>query len=201
MTPPTGPESGVTTKSSFVTVVAWVFIILSGFATLISLLQNIMVGVMPRDMFNSAIQDSTFARVMPPSGRFVFSHLQLLVLCFFILCALTLGSSIGLLRRRNWARLIFIGLLGFGIVYNVAGLVLQQSMMSSMTSQFPLDSAFSADSTFRATTQQFDQMMASFRIVMVVITVGFCALFGWIITKLVSRPIREEFGVFSDAPS
>jgi hypothetical protein len=64
-----------------------------------------------------------------------------------------------------------------------------------MTSQFPLDSAFSADSTFRSTAQQFDQMMAGFRVVMYVITLGFAVLFGWIIAKLLSRPIREEFGV------
>jgi hypothetical protein len=150
---------------------------------------------MPRDMFDSAIQDSTLTHVMPPAARFMFSHLQLLILCFFILTALTLAASIGLLQRRNWARLLFIGLLGLGIVYNLAGLVLQQSMLSSMTSQFPLDSAVSADSTFRATAQQFDQMMAGFRVVMYVVTIGFAALFGWIIAKLLSRPICEEFGV------
>lgn len=195
MTLPLGTESGARPRSTFVTVVAWVFIILSGFATFISLLQNLMVGFMPRDMFDFATQDSTFARVMPPAGRFMFSHLQLLVLCTFILTALMLAASIGLLHRRNWARLVFIGLLGLGIVYNLAGLVLQQTMMSSMTSQFPLDSAFSGDSTFRATAQQFHQMMAGFRVVMYVVTIGFVALFGWIIAKLLSRPIREEFGV------
>jgi hypothetical protein len=69
------------------------------------------------------------------------------------------------------------------------------AMMSSMTSRFPLDSAFSADSTSRSTAQQFDQMMAGFRVVMYVVTIGFVALFGWIIAKLLSRPICEEFGV------
>ena len=125
----------------------------------------------------------------------MFSHFQLLVLCMFILTALMLAASIGLLHRRNWGRLVFIGLLGLGIVYNLAGLVLQQSLLSSMTAQFPLDSAFSADSTLRSTAQQFDEMMAGFRVVMYVVTIGFAALFGWIIAKLVSRPIREEFGV------
>jgi hypothetical protein len=195
VTLPLGPESSARPKSTFVTVVAWIFIILSGFTTFISLLQNLMVGFMPRGMFDAAVQDSTFARVMPPAGRFMFSHLQLLVLCMFMLMALMLAASIGLLHRRNWARLLFIGLLGCGVVYNLAGLVLEQSMMSSMTSQFPLDSAVSADSTFRSTAQQFDQMMAGFRVVMYVITIGFAVLFGWIIAKLLSRPIREEFGV------
>jgi hypothetical protein len=195
MTLPLGPESSARPRSTFVTVVAWIFIILSGFATFISLLQNLMVGYMPREMFDSAMQDSTFAHVTPPAARFMFSHLQLLFLSFFILTALMLAASIGLLHRRNWARLVFIGLLGLGIVYNLAGLVLEQSMMSSMTSRFPLDSAFSADSTFRSAAQQFDRMIAGFRVVMYVVTIGFAALFGWIIAKLLSRPIREEFGV------
>lgn len=190
-----GPESSAPPRSTFVTVVAWIFIILSGFATFISLLQNLMVGYMPRDMFDSAMQDSTFARVMPPAARFMFSHLQLLVLCTFILTGLMLAASIGLLHRRNWARLVFIGLLGLGIVYNLAGLVLQQSMLSSMTSQVPFAAASNADSTFRSTAQQFDQMLAGFRVVMYVVTIGFAVLFGWIIAKLLSRPIREEFGV------
>lgn len=191
MTPPTLARP----RSTFVTVVAWVFIILSGFTALISLLQNLMVAYMPRDLFDTAMQDSTFARVIPPAARFMFSHFQLLLLCMFILVALMLAASIGLLQRRNWARLVFIGLLGLGILYNLAGLVLQQSMLSSMTAQFPLDSAVSADSNLRSTVQQFDEMMAGFRVVMYVVTIGFVALFGWIIAKLVSRPIREEFGV------
>lgn len=188
------PPAITSPRSTFVTVVAWIFIILSGFATVISLLQNLMVRFMPRDMIDSAMQDSTF-RVMPPAARFMFSHLQLLVLCALILTALMLAASIGLLQRRNWARLVFIGLLGLGIIYNLAGLVLQQSLMSSMTTQFSLDSASSADSTLRSTAQQFDQMMAGIRVVMYVVTIGFVALFGWIIAKLSSRPIREEFGV------
>ena len=188
-----------TPRSTFVTVLAWIFIVLSGFATFIAVLQNVMVSFMPRDFFNAAMQDSSFAHVMPPSTRFMMAHLQLFFLVFLVLCLLTLVTSIGLLQRRNWARLVFIGLMSLSILYNIAGLVLQQSMMSSINSQFPIDSVFKADSAFQATGLQFDQMMHAMRTTILVMTIGFVALFTWIIVKLVSRPVREEFSVAADA--
>lgn len=200
----TAPDEGHRPRSTFVTVVAWVFIIFSGFATFMSLLQNVMVSFMPPDILNLPGRDTTFAHVMPSSGRFMMTHIRLFVLVVLVMCMLTLTASIGLLQRRNWGRLMFIGVLSFGIVYNLASLVWQQSMMSSFTSQFPIDSVFkgdsgfTADSAFRATGQQFDQMMSAIRSTILVMAIAFSALFGWIIVKLVSRPIREEFGVVSD---
>ena len=192
MTTPT-PNPPPLAKSTFVTVIAWIFIVLSGFATFISLMQNLMVGFMPRQLLNEATADTTLSHMMPSGPRFMFAHLQLLVLVALLLCVLMLLSSIGLLRRRNWARLVFIGLLSVGILYNIAGLFLQQSMFSSFTSSFPTDSVFRGDSSFQQTTQQFQQMMAGMRIFMVLFVVGFSALFGWIIVKLLSPAIRAEF--------
>jgi hypothetical protein len=170
-----------------VTVVAWIFIVLSGFAALISLLQNVMVAFMTKDFFKGALQDTAFAHTMPSGPRFMFAHFQLLVFVMLILCVITLVSSIGLLRRRNWARLLFIGLLSLGILYNIAALFLQQSMMSSFNVSFPMDSAYAP------TRQQFAQMMGAMKVVMLVVTIGFTALFAWIIAKLLSRRIRDEF--------
>ena len=117
-------------RSSFVTVVAWIFIVLSGFSTLIGALQNLMIRSMPFDQLNSALQDSTAAQ-LPAPARVIFSHFQLFFLVTFLLSLLMLISSIGLLRRHNWARLAFIGLLVLGIIYLLGGLFLQQSFMSS----------------------------------------------------------------------
>lgn len=198
MTTPT-PYPPVAVKSTFVTVVAWVFIIFSGLSTFISLLQNLMVGLMPQQFLRDATADTTFAHMMPSGPRFMFAHLRLLVLLVLALCVLMLVSSIGLLRRRNWARLVFIGLLSAGILYNIAGLFLQQSMMSSFTASFPIDSTFGADSAAQQFGQQFHQMMAGMRVFIISITVAFCALFAWIIVKLLSPPIRAEFLSESDA--
>jgi hypothetical protein len=187
MTGSTTANPAPTPKSTFVTVVAWIFIVLSAFATLISLLQNVMVAFMPGDVFKGTLQDTTFAHTMPSGPRFMFAHFQLLVFVMLVLCVITLVSSIGLLRRRNWARLLFIGLLSLGILYNIAALFLQQSMMSSFNVSFPADSAFAP------TRQQFTRMMGAMKVVMLVVTIGFTALYAWIIAKLLSRRIRDEF--------
>jgi len=170
-----------------VTVVAWIFIVLTGFTTFISLLQNAMLAFMPQDLFNQALRDSTFTHAMPSGTRFMFAHLRLFVFLVLIVGAATLISSIGLLRRRNWARLLFIALLGLGIVYSIAALFLQQSMMSSFNALLPTDSALGR------TGQDFRHMMGAMRVVMFVFAIGFAGLFGWIIAKLLSPPIRKEF--------
>ena len=176
-------------KSTFVTVVAWIFIAFSGFATFISLLQNLMVAIMPKSLLNQALQDTTVTRTMPAGARFMFSHFQVMVLVMFIVCVATLVSSIGLLRRHNWARLVFIALLGLGVLYNVSAIVLQRSMTSSFAAPFPADSAFGP------AAQQFQQMFAAMKVTMFVFEIGFAALFCWIIVKLISAPIRAEFGL------
>src|SRR5690348_4897873 len=130
----TGYQTTPPAKSSFVTVVAWVFIVLAGFATFLSLLQNLTVTLMPQDMFNAPLQDTTLTRVMPGAPRLIFAHLRLLVAAMLILCLVTLTSAVGLLRRRNWARVLFIVLLGLGVVYNIAAIFLQQSFFTSMNS-------------------------------------------------------------------
>jgi uncharacterized membrane protein len=187
MTAATTAHAASVPRSTFVTVVAWIFIVLSGFAACISLLQNVILGLMPRDAFKSLQQDTMFAHTVPSGPRFMLAHVQLVVFVMLVVCLITLASSIGLLRRRNWARLLFIGLLGLGILYNVASVFMQDSMMSSFNTSFPTDSAFGQ------TRQQFTQMMQAFKAASLIFTVGLTALFAWIIAKLLSRSVRDEF--------
>lgn len=67
-------------KSTFVTLVAWIFIVLSGFATLISVLQNIMVALMFQpEEFQQATDN------VPAGAKFMFVSFQWFVLLFFVL--------------------------------------------------------------------------------------------------------------------
>lgn len=190
MAEPGVPTHAAAPRSSFVTVVAWVFIVLAGFATFISLLQNLMVTLMPHDLFNEPLKDTTFTHTIPSAGRLILAHFRLLVLITLTLCALTLTAAIGLLRRRNWARVVFIGLLGFGIIYSIAGVFLQHSFFSSFNT---FNAQFQADSTMRRVNQAFSQMMGAMRIFMVAFDIGLAALLAWIILKLTSPAVREEF--------
>src|SRR5690242_17763652 len=100
-------------QSTFVTVVAWIFIVISGFGTVIAILQNVMV--------QTVFRDSGMAQAMqtpppgtPPLSAFMAMHLPWVFFAFLLISTFTLISSVGLLKRRNWARLSFVGLMVLG---------------------------------------------------------------------------------------
>jgi len=184
-------DTQVPPRSSFVTVVAWIFIVLSGFATLVGALQNLMIRSMPFDQVDSVLQDSTTATQFPPAARFMFSHFRLLFLATFLLSLVMLVASWGLLRRRDWARVIFSAMLVLGILYMIGGLFIQQSLISSFDTSFR--GAAPQDSVFRANADQFRGMFTAMRVVETVFSLGIAGLFGWIVVKLSSPRIRAEF--------
>ena len=118
-------------NSSFVTVLAWVFIVLSGLGTAMSVLQNVMVYFLfPRAELRAAMETESAATQLPVFAKFMLGNIEVLFAAMLLLSLLALAASIGLLKRQNWARLVLIGLLGFGIAWNLGGLVLQQALMS-----------------------------------------------------------------------
>lgn len=172
--------------SPFVTVLAWIFIVLSGLATFVALAQNIMIHVMfPVDPMQGTMGAIQGKQNIPAMIEFMSSHVHLLFGAFLALSILILASSIALLRRKNWARILFIVLMGFGIVWNIGGLFLQHAMFTSTFS-----STQHSPSAFQA---QFDTMVKTMIIVSSAITIGFSILFAWIIKMLVSEGVRMEF--------
>ena len=174
---------GKVERSTFVTVVAWLFIILSGFSTFVAILQNIMIHTMPLPKGPEPPPDA-----VPTSVFFIFENVHILVLAFFFICLCTLIVSIALLKRKNWARLIFIGLLCLGIVWNMGALVLQHLFMSSMMETIP-------DMAGDPAHERFEMMMTISRWFAVAFAIGVSLLFGWMIKKLSSVEIRSEFKV------
>ena len=173
-------------RSSFVTVLAWVFIVLSGFATLIAIAQNVMINTMfSFDQMETAMQTAKAQQNMPPVAEFMTNHFRLFFGAFLALSAVTLISSIALLKRKSWARLIFISLMGLGIIWNLGGLFLQQAMFSSMPSP-----PTTAPPEFQA---QFNLMAHAMMIFSAIIAIALSVLFAWIIKRLTSQRIRREF--------
>lgn len=173
------PEQGIaeTRQSTFVTVVAWIFIVLAGLMTLVCVLQNIMVfTVFPADKMTPPPEE------MPVLVRFILSHVRVLFLLALIASCATLVSAIGLLRRRNWARIVFIVLMGLGIAYQVFGVVWVISFMSGgipgMEGRLPPAERF---------------MVGLITLFSLAMALGIAVLFGWLIKKLVSPDIRAEF--------
>jgi hypothetical protein len=172
-------------RSTFVTVLAWIFIALSGFGTLISILQNIMIWTVFRSAeFGQAMQAPLPADT-PPAIAFMFSHFYLFFLTFLLISVFTLASSIGLLKRKNWARLSFIGIMVLAVLWNLGGLVIQFSMFSSMQKNFsaaPMPGGLDIRMFF-----------VGIAIVSVLFAVGFSILFGWIAKRLTSSAVVAEF--------
>lgn len=175
-------------RSTFVTVVAWVFIAFAGFATFISLLQAVMFTfVFPADnhFFAPPAGKDPGLQVMPSVLRFMMEHMQWFFVAFWLLSAVTLVSAIGLLRRKNWARLVFVGLMLLGIVWNLGGLWLQQQMFTgfaTIPSNAPPNVASDIEST-----------MTVMRIATGAFVIVLSLVFAWIVKRLMSGSIMAEF--------
>lgn len=181
----TSPEV-VAPRSSFVTSVAWTFIVLAGFATAITLLQNIMISVMfPVEEIRASMREAQKSPPMPAFASFMLDHIRLMFGLFFAVCALTLMSAIGLLKRKNWARLIFISMMVLGMLWNLAGVFIPYFMFSS----FPPISE-TAPRDLHDNFQLMTNIMMGFTTVIVII---FALLFGWIAKRLMSPDIKGEF--------
>jgi hypothetical protein len=170
-------------RSTFVTVLAWIFIALSGLGTLISILQNIMAWTVFRSAeFDQAMQASPQVDT-PFVIDFMFSHFYLFFLAGLLISVFTLASSIGLLKRKNWARLSFIGIMALAILWNLGCLVIQCSTLNDLFNA-PLTGQGGAD---------FRIIVVSVTIIGAIFSVGFIALFGWIAKRLTSSAIVAEF--------
>jgi hypothetical protein len=107
-------------RSKFVSVVSWVFIVISGLGTLVAVLQNVIIESLGAQM------GLVFQAGLAPNSSWltllVVSHLKIYFAILLALAVLALVSSIGLLKRKNWARFVFVGLMVFGIIWNLPSL-------------------------------------------------------------------------------
>lgn len=171
-------------RSTFVNVVAWILICFSmmQMLVLISLLPNAMhttssPGVMQQSMYadRSTEDFPLHAMLMPP-------YFQVLVVLYLACCAFMLVSSIGLLLRKNWARLLFIILLLLGIALMLGLGVFLVSLL------YP--------ALYTGLLAAFNGSLGSaiFSILFMLLSFSISFLLAWIIKRLLSAPIRAEFG-------
>jgi hypothetical protein len=170
-------------QSEFVTVVAWIFIILTGLASAVSILQNIMIRTMfSSEQMREAMAQQQNAEQVPEFAKFMFANVENVFLVILVVFLIMFATSIALLKRRNWARITFIGFMILGVLWNIFGLVMQSVFIGDMPA--PPDAEIA---------DQFDTIMSAMRIGTLIFTLGLTALYIWIIVKLSSRAVREEF--------
>lgn len=153
-------------------------------ATFISLMQNVMVATFLRGGNFRPIAPRPGEEQIAAWANFIAGNLQLILLAFLVLCAVTLAASIGLLLRRNWARLLFVALLVVAIVWNVVGAVLMVLFFTAITQRIPAGVA---------PPEGFQTFAVIAGAMNVLFVFGFLALFGWIAKRLLSAEVRKEF--------
>jgi hypothetical protein len=172
----------VPAQSTFVNVVAWISIVLSGGAACISLLQFVLfMTVFKSDEVQQQLASGPDAT---PMAGMVFQLVPLFIVGFLAVSVTSLVASIAMLRRRNWGRLIFIGLLVLGIAWNLFGVLAQHYFLSSVPTMPEM-----ADQP----GPSFDSFMLGIQIASAVFAAALCALHVWIIRRLLSPAIVAEF--------
>ena len=153
---------------------------------MIALLQNIMISLMfPVEEMRAALREAQKTAPVPAFVGVMLEHLRLIFAVFFVLCLVTLVASIGLLKRKNWARVAFIWLMAIGALSNLAGAIVPFFMFSSVPA-IPPD----APSEFREGFQLMAGIMTGF---VAVTGIVFFALFAWVAKRLASNEIKREF--------
>ena len=170
-------------RSVFVTGTAWVFIVLAVLTSLSALVQNAAASsLMP------GVQLATDR--MPLLTGLLIGYLPWVVGTGFVMSLATLASAIGLLMRLDWARRSFIGLLVVAICANLLGLWLQQEVVQSVVAN-----TLSSVAIPQQALGVFGGFVTAARVMAVLMTLVGCAVLGWIIRRLMSATVRQEFAL------
>lgn len=167
-------------RSLFVTITAWIFIVVAGLTTVSAVVQNAAAG--------SLLVGMKAAPGLPLVSSFLMGYLPWVVGATLLLSLATLAAAVGLLLRLDWARRAFIGLLVVAIVANLAGLWLQHEVVQSLVSN-----ALNRGPLPQQAVEVFGGFVTASRVMGAVVTLGACALLVWVIRRLMSPMIRQEF--------
>jgi hypothetical protein len=181
-------------RSTFVTVVAWIFIAVSGFSLFSSVLMNVIASLVFPAEIDKMIH-TVLARLPepPPVIDFMISNFRLFLLASLLTSTFTLISSIGLLKRRNWARWCFIGFLLLSIVMNLVSPVIQFFAIQYMQQVMQQLPQFKDIPKEVLDSMDFKESMIRSVVTSIASAIGFSVLYGWFIKRLLSAPIVAEF--------
>jgi hypothetical protein len=170
-------------RSLFVTATAWAFIVLAALASCSALLQNAAVAsLMP------GLRGMNVPQPLPLLTGLLVGYLPWVVGAGLVISLATLASAIGLLLRLDWARRTFIGLLVVAIVANLLGLWLQQEVVQSV-----VDHTLARTPMPASALDVFGGFVTAARVMAVLMTLVGCTLLLWIIRRLMSASVRQEF--------
>lgn len=180
------PEKPPVERSTFVTVLGWSFTVLAALSVFFGLIQLLLVVILvDQEALRAGMRTEHSADELPALIRFTFAHLRSLTAVFLVLSVLLLAASVGLLQRRNWARWLFIGFMVLAVVSHLAPLAGGAGLVewtAGLLAGAPGEMSESMQGFVHATW-----------LVFAVLSVLLAAVFVWIIRKLMTPPVSDEF--------
>ena len=147
-------------------------ILISGLAIFFSLMQNIMMYMLPFPNEELSEQSDLM--------DYVFYYSEIIFAIFMLIAIWTFISSIGLLKRKNWARISMICIFVWAILWTITS--------SSFQWFYFFDIQFS---DFSEVSLDIASIIATAVFLVLIITLT--VLFIWLIKKLISQNIKNEF--------
>ena len=169
----------VGSRSRFVNFIAWMFILLGAFACEWAVIQNAT-----QSWTTLAADPAT----LPGLTGFLVRHAPWVFSAAIALSLATMVCAAGLLRRIEWARRVFIGLLMVAIVADLAGLWLQQEFLHLL-----VDPALHHTALTQPAAELFGGVVTVARVLAGLLTLVASLALAGIIRRLMSPAVRQEF--------
>jgi hypothetical protein len=119
---PSGELPDEPSRSAFIDGLAWSTIIVGAGVGLLSLLVWAAFSMMdPAIDLQTLLAAHGFEIELPAYAMFIFKHMKAISMSLLAFCGVSIVCAIGLLRRRNWARVAFIVMLVLSIALNGVG--------------------------------------------------------------------------------
>ncbi len=170
-------------RSLFVTLTAWAAIVMAAVACAFGAIQQAALA-----SWLPALDAAVQSEPMPLISGMMLSYLPWVTGAGLILAVALLVAAVGLLMRLEWARRAFIGLVVVAIAANLASLWLQHEFVQSLV-----------DATLRDTPLPmgavgvFGGFATAAKVLSGVVTLGASGLLAWVIRRLMSPKVRQEF--------
>jgi hypothetical protein len=169
----------VGSRSIFVTLTAWVFIVIALVASASALVRSAEVAAL--------IQPWRGASLPVVTGLLV-NYLPWMMGAALTVSLAMLACAVGLLMRLEWARRTAIGLVALVIVANLMGLWLQHELVQAL-----VQTTLRGASLPSQVMGLFGGFATAAQLMAMLVTLVGCGLLVWLIRRLMSDAVRQEF--------
>jgi hypothetical protein len=184
--PPKEIPSPRESRSQLITLFAWFNIVLCGLSVFACLgMMLLFKTLLPADQMMAVMQSPEIQKIVPASAMFALRHIQAILAASLALSAVMFIASYALLKRRNWARLFWVVMMGLMVVWFMAGLFFQPDISSFLPPELN-----NAPPEIQA---QLRAMIETARISGYALSIVQAVLFVWVIWRFCSQDIRMEF--------